>query len=124
MQVKRYAPAIGWAILIFVLSVLPGRKLPKVGLNWIEFDKVAHFGVYFLLAVAIGWSLKRGRILKAGQVVWIILICTGYGVLLEVFQHSFLSDRYFELPDMVANAAGSILGGLFVYFLFKKNVIQ
>jgi VanZ family protein len=35
-------------------------------------------------------------------------------------QYFFLSDRFFEIPDIIANIIGSIAGTVFVYLFLKR----
>ncbi len=117
---KQFVPALGWSLLILILSILPGSAIPKVGLTWLELDKAGHFAVYFILAIAIGWSF-RGKIrLAFSDLAMISIVCSLYGMALEGIQYIFLSDRFFEIPDIIANISGSFLGAVFVYLFFDK----
>ena len=114
--------ALVWALVILILSVVPGETLPKVG--WravIHFDKIAHAVVYAILALAMSWSIMKRKQFSIKTAAVIVLICSLYGILLEMVQHSFLSDRFFEIPDIIANIIGSIIGAGFVFFITNKN---
>lgn len=68
-------------------------------------DKIGHFIAYGVL----GWLTSRA-LLKRGiynrKILWLSagLIC-GYGALMEFIQWAFFPNRFFEVWDMVANAA-------------------
>ena len=123
---KRFLPAVIWSLVILLLSILPGSSLPKVGWkSFLEFDKIAHAGVYFVLVVITAMSLKasiKARLVK--NLALVVLVCSLYGILLEVIQYIFLSDRFFEIPDIIANISGSILGSIIVYLILKRKAYE
>ena len=86
-----------------------------------QIDKVAHFGLYFVLAALLtrgfGQVSERSNV-KTGTLI--IIICAIYGIALEAVQYYFLSDRSFEIPDIIANISGSIAGTVFVYLFLKR----
>lgn len=89
---------------------------------FIHLDKVAHFAVYGVLAglLVLNQSKTMGGLFGIRDLVYIILICTIYGAILEAMQYFFLSDRFFEIPDIIANIIGSIAGTVFVYLFLKR----
>jgi VanZ family protein len=122
MQIKTWrgskALAIFWILLISILCFLPGSSLPKAGwLDQISFDKWVHFGLFAVLLFL--WRFH----FPAGKSFYFILfgcaIVYGFGV--EVIQHYFISNRSFDLYDVVADLVGSIAGLWFWSWLYKKN---
>ncbi|MCB0689394.1 MAG: VanZ family protein, partial [Saprospiraceae bacterium] len=105
-----------WSLLILALSMMPGTSIPKVGWQiFIQWDKLAHFLLYAVLAIFLS-NLIAGR---RGRIIWqdlfmVIAICSIYGATMEAMQYYFLSDRFFEIPDIIANIIGSIAGSVFV----------
>ena len=83
-------------------------------------DKLAHISIYFVLALSIGWGLRKGRSFSMRKMVLTIGFCGLYGLLMELIQLGFLSERSFEIHDIIANIIGSIIGGAFVYLMFNK----
>ncbi len=117
------ALVIIWAVVILILSMAPGESIPKLGWKMIfQVDKLAHFGVYFILSALATWSEggHKTRIVLRDLVV-IASVCSLYGLILEAMQYFFLSDRYFEIPDLIANIIGSIAGTVVVFLLLKKE---
>ena len=96
-----FVAAIVCAIVIAFLSLLPGDELPSQNLN----DKLNHviaYGVLTGLAV-VGrgsWSL-----------LWVMVLATGYGALLEVLQGVMPYGRSASTLDALANTAGVFIGG-------------
>ena len=101
---------------------MPGKAIPKVGWKiFIQWDKVAHFSLYGLLAMILALRLvKKKSDLTTTDVIIVATICSIYGAILEAIQYFFLSDRFFEIPDIIANIIGSIAGSVFVYLFLKR----
>ncbi|MEZ4988491.1 MAG: VanZ family protein [Saprospiraceae bacterium] len=106
-----------WAIIIFVLSTLPGKQLPQV--TWLSSpDKWAHAFVYGVLATGIllSWSPNL-HLKKRYQLAF--LLASLYGISMEIVQFTFFPGRYFEVWDIVANITGA-----FVALLFSNKFIN
>jgi VanZ family protein len=90
---------------------MPGRDLPSVTL-W-EFDKVAHFGVYFILSGLMLWGWQKQNSIswfKRNAFLKILLITFSYGFAVEVLQELLTADRHFDIYDAVANSTGAVVG--------------
>ncbi len=44
----------------------------------------------------------------------IVILAVAYGIAIEFIQGAFIPMRSFSLADMVADALGSVVGGVFV----------
>lgn len=105
-----------WAIVIAFASLMSPSNMPKVGFSF--FDKIAHFGVYFILVITLIWAFLKKNTKKAisSTTLFIIIASTVmYGVLMEILQYTISTGRNFEIPDIIAN----IVGCLFGVFLYK-----
>ena len=101
-----WGPVIGWAAVIFALSSLPGgmmaADLPGV-------DKLAHAGVFAVLALVILRALGKVTRWRASRCVACAIICVAaYGALDELHQW-FTPQRSVELLDVVADVTGGAL---------------
>lgn len=103
---KKYILPVSWTLLIFILSSIPGNKLPY--LPFYGFDKLTHFLEYFILGFL--WFRALGR-----KVIYIVLLGIAYGVLDEVHQ-IFVSNREFSMLDMTFDSLGIISGVLWQLF--------
>ena len=115
---KAFIPAIIWATVILILSGAPSQNLPQINLGSLfEADKIAHFGVYFILSSCLLWAFfKQKR--WSGQFIFLaILISSSYGILMELAQYLIFPGRYFEFFDIVANIIGSIGSLIFLKFI-------
>jgi VanZ family protein len=129
---NNYTPAIGWGLFIFLLSVIPGKDIPKIESPWdlIKMDKFVHMTLYGILV----WQILRGyrnevqkkfnatdvkHFLVIGSIV--VLGACAYGFTLEVIQENFCKDRGFEWYDGIANTIGAFVSSVFFYFLHRKR---
>lgn len=100
-----------WGGWITFLSLLPGKTLQAFEISdWFAADKLAHVLVYGIWAA---WWFRWKRCLSTGNsrtalfsgLLWM----GGYGALMEGIQWAMHADRYFEVPDIVANIIGILL---------------
>ena len=105
-----------WILLIFVFSTVlkPNISIEK-NILFPHADKLAHFVMYFILQLLLMYQYEN-RICKRKELKIFISVCT-YGILLEVFQHLFLADRFYEIFDIIANITGAFSGMLFFHFI-------
>ncbi|MEO1436683.1 MAG: VanZ family protein [Bacteroidota bacterium] len=119
---KYFWPAGIWASIIFGLSVMPGTSLPKFTLmDFLQPDKVGHLVVYAMLVFLILWGFKR-RDKKwpvKKQRIRVLVYSILYGIAIECIQQ-FLTDRHFDVLDIIANIIGCSLGITIVYFINRK----
>lgn len=135
-NIKFYAPAIGWGIFVFTLSVWPGKDFPQIP-NWTDLfsvDKLVHMLFYGIMAALIlrGWfqsekakknegltTKKDNNLLILGLMV--AAFCSAFGWCIELIQENFCEDRLFELLDGVANTIGACVGTFLVIQFTKKR---
>ena len=88
-----------------------GKKTGK-GIPIPNVDKVAHFGLYFILTMLFAYWIGQSR--RTGQAVLLaIIVCGLYGIFDEVTQ-AFVPSREPSLFDYLANCTG-IIGGVICY---------
>lgn len=98
------------AMLVGVVSLLPARGTPGGDIADLgeALATVGHLAAYAVLgfgfAMALPPSASRPRL-----GVLVVAILSAYGVLLEVAQLA-LGSRSFQWQDVLANAAGTVLG--------------
>jgi VanZ family protein len=122
MRIKYLWPAIGWSLIILVLTLTPGEKLPEVGI--FQIDKFVHFFVFGLLMILSSYGLKKiftTTHFRANPVLVGSLYSIGLGITVEILQ-LFVPNRSFSLADIVANTIGVGLGYLIFRFLSNRNV--
>jgi VanZ family protein len=109
-----WGPPAGAALLIFILSSVPGDSLPEHPYLLSSFIHVLEFGIlaYFLARAIMTQSLADGRIKAA---IWTVLICSAYGLFDEARQF-LVPNRVFDLYDVLADGMGAVAGTV-IYML-------
>jgi VanZ family protein len=102
-----------------ILFFLPGSALPQSSfLDNVHFDKVVHIGLFAILIFL--WSSAFQLRLPAG--FWLVLLAAfAYGLSVEIIQGVWIPNRSFDLFDLAADMAGSGLGLLFWFWVYRKK---
>ncbi|MCF8244381.1 MAG: VanZ family protein [Saprospiraceae bacterium] len=115
---KPFVPVILWAIIILILSTMPGVQLPT---TIIATDKLGHFAIYGIFNWLAIKGLASSDNLTSKSVLIATLVVTSYGVLMELVQWGFFPNRFLEVWDMVANFIGAVLVYIIFNFHFTKK---
>lgn len=112
------------AVIFYGTCLMNTGDIPKIE-SPVPLDKIAHFGMFFLLAAINSYEydrLYKGNPQKTKWLLWGLLIPIIYGGIIELLQKSYFK-RDAEWGDFVADALGAICGMLLViYFLkIRKN---
>lgn len=107
---KYFIPALIWAIVILVLSLISANKIPHFAWSdFIALDKVAHIGMYFVFALLLNAGFYcSGR--KERRVREYVLFGALFGLIVEGLQYVSHTGRHFEWADVAANTLGMYLG--------------
>ena len=82
-------------------------------------DKYVHFTFYFVFVVVWFLFSKPNKITR--KIQWIVLLSAiSYGILMEICQGIFTSNRAPDVLDVIANSLGAITGLLFITMILKK----
>jgi hypothetical protein len=102
--------ACAWALLIFVLSSIPGAAFPASKL--FSYDKLLHAGVYAVLGAFCFMAIPRRWSQKTSVLVVISgALTTLYGFTDE-FHQIFVPGRSSDLRDVLADCLGGFVGAL------------
>ena len=117
------APALIWAATIFVLSSIPGDRLPEIVFH--VWDKLLHATVFFMLCLLLHRALRsqmRFPRLQLFALVSALFLTVLYGGIDEFHQH-FVPGRRMDLLDLVADATGGLVYAVSVtgWKLFGKS---
>lgn len=119
---KLFFISLIWAILIFILSAIPGGALPKNPIFFIpNLDKIVHAALYFPLAFFLGaeFDLSKKNMIRLAGPLLTMLIVALYGWLIEFLQESIFINRSSDIIDLLADMIGG-LAGLTIYYLFFR----
>jgi VanZ family protein len=110
-----------WAGIIFLLILMPGQEMPKMGEDLFNFDKFAHLGVFGILSffMILGFSKQNTYPgLKSNPIRYALIISTLYASILELGQ-SLIPDRYANYYDMTFNLLGVFIGAIIFLLIYK-----
>lgn len=124
MKILNYWKPVLVALVILYGSLTSSANISKV--NFLHFnnaDKFIHAVLYFTLALSFITALYKNTKLKKFDLYLLsFLLVKSYGILMEVFQYSFTTDRSPELLDLLANFTGIILA-MAIFAAIKNNRI-
>jgi len=104
-RIVRWAPAVLWMAVIFILSAQPGLAVSHDPAVELPIRRVAHASVFALLTLLIAYAVRAGqahrRLLAAGVLAAI------YGLTDELHQAT-VPTRYFELEDIAFDSLGAV----------------
>lgn len=110
---KFYVPAILWALIVIVLSVSPGSNLPPLEfLGFVRIDLIAHFVMYFIFSFLIFYGIRKSSAsypMNNKSLLFTLCVPIIFGIVMELLQHNFITERYFDIMDIFANIIGSIV---------------
>ncbi|SHF79601.1 VanZ like family protein [Mariniphaga anaerophila] len=106
-------PLIWLAIICYGLFV-PANDLPKKPfLSIPHFDKLVHFGLFFMFCLLLFVPFKK---LKTKYLFYAPAISLLFAAILEGTQHMISASRSSNLYDFIANSAGIFAAAFFFYF--------
>jgi VanZ family protein len=122
--IKEYFKVSIWSVIVLYISLTPANKIPKTNLFTINnFDKVVHFGMYFILSAIICKILLARNINKTTLFLITVFISVILGGLLEIIQGILPINRSCSMGDFIANSIGGIAGTLaYIYMPDKYSV--
>ncbi len=112
MKIKYFWKPIACLILVAVLSLIPGNKLPHPKYIIPHFDKLVHAGMYFTLCI---FAIAPFAKVRVGKGYWAAFITSiAFGGIFEILQETITVNRSGNLYDFIANTCGALLA-LFAY---------
>lgn len=125
MRVKYYFPGILWALIIAVLTGIPGNFIPPVA-DWVSLfspDKIVHIGMFGVFTCLMLWGKQKQAVPKSSSNsnFWIIGLALVLAMATELMQKYLVINRNGNVYDFIADAVGIAAGYiLFRYFRAKK----
>ncbi len=114
------------ALLLLFLSLTNPGRFGQVNLASLpNFDKIVHFGMYFLMMSVIILE-HRKNIRNPANLFLLALIPLSYGILIEILQATLTSTRSGDFIDALFDAAG-ILVSVLLWLIFgpvRKETVR
>lgn len=95
--------------VVLVLTFLPSKSIPEWDL-FPGFDKLVHVCMYFGVTIMASWTFHAEEKLK--RIIYIVLLATLWGLLMEFMQLFMDAGRAFEWMDELSNSAGVVTGAV------------
>lgn len=126
---QNYWPGTIWAIIILLLTGLPGSYFPRVVSfwEWLTPDKIVHIGIFAVFTFLILWGYRtqyyesNKRLLFSATVLVIGVL---FGALTEIFQATVFIGRHGSFYDFLADSIGSLIGILFFTGFCRKKTTK
>lgn len=98
-------PSLIWILLIWTLSSLPSQNLPSVKI--LGFDKLAHFGIYFVWGLLVNLWLGSQRY-RVERILFIYCLMFLIAAADEAHQR-YIPGRTVVVYDLIANSLGLLV---------------
>lgn len=123
MARKKFIPSL-WTVITIALLCLPGSALPSGGLfNIPQLDKVAH--IILFGGIVLLWGLHFTQTSTGSKPArswaWLVVGNIVLGVILEFIQRDYIPNRSFDVGDILADAAGSVLVFIILVLWLKRH---
>ena len=103
---------------------MPAKEIPSASFYFKGMDKLVHFAMYLFLVYFWIAGMKRQNIsppLRKKAFYLAVLGAFILGVFMEIIQHFYIKNRYFETLDLIANGIGCIFGVFLFRIIFKNS---
>lgn len=114
--------AIVWTLFIIYACLTKAADIPQA--FWLDIpnkDKIVHFAFYFVFTLLWVRVIGQNRRFTSKQIrLYIFLSAVVFGILIEVCQGLFTTERSPDVLDALANTSGSALS-VFVLWLLEKR---
>lgn len=115
MVLKIFIKPLIWLALICYGLFVPANGLPKKPfLSIPHFDKLVHFGLFFVFCLLLFVPFKK---LKLNHYFYAPAVSLLFAAILEAAQHIVSTSRSSNFYDFLANSAG-IVAATFFFYLF------
>ena len=113
-----FIPAVLTAIVIAIASLWENPQIPPaVTIS----DKWAHGVLYAVLAISMIAAVSRDARTRVLPYIYVCVIATSYGALMEILQRFCTLTRSGEMADLYADAIGAIIGAAVIAILSIIN---
>lgn len=126
MWFRRLWPALLWALVILVLTGIPGSYIPQVKSfwEWLSYDKLVHFFIFGVLSYLLLNGFREQYLngnFRLMYTIVLILLSMAYGLLTEVLQVKVFVGRDGNIYDFLADSIGVLIGWLAFYLWHRKK---
>lgn len=116
----------GWLAFITYSSLasFSGIDTDSLGFDIPHGDKIVHF-IFYSMAAFLGvfyfWEQRKWAVELRSSLVLTFFLTLVFGIIIEIIQYSFTTDRQGDPFDVLANGIGSLWGIFIANFVFSKG---
>lgn len=127
MIIRKLWPSLVWALLILILTGVPGNYIPEVATfrDWLTYDKLVHIFIFGTLSFLLFFNFREQYFASKKRyrlVIAIVFLTLAYGLLTEVLQDTVFVGRDGNMFDFIADGLGAFTGWLVFSFIFRKKI--
>jgi VanZ family protein len=120
-----FIPAFIWFIIANILFLMPGSDVPTISfLDEIYFDKWVHAGLFCGLTFLTAYPFIISQRWTKKLLIKISIAFALYGVLIEIMQKYWATQRDFDVLDMIADATGCFLGYIITNWFIRRRLAK
>jgi len=114
-MIRRLWPAMAWAIIILILTGLPGNYFPEVKSfwDWLSPDKAVHVFIFGVQVYLVFYGLKPQYLPRKQRYVFVVIATVAsvlFGLTTELLQRYVFVGRDGNTFDFLADAVGVFFG--------------
>ena len=122
MRKLYFGAAALWTVFVAVCCLVSMHNFDEVPVQDGYTDKYVHCIFYFIFTVLWYLSIKRDNPeSNKKQRLIVFLMAVVFGIIIELCQQFFTTDRSADITDVAANTTGSALAILVLWLLSKRN---
>lgn len=118
--------AMGWAIMIGIIMLIPGNVIPKVP-EWsdlLTWDKLVHITLFLILVILTANAFRRRQQFPPtrfnGFPLWALLLGIVFGGCLEILQAMLPIGRSGNIFDLIADSIGCVAGSVISQYMARR----
>ncbi|WP_337069538.1 VanZ family protein [Pontibacter sp. 13R65] len=113
-----------WAAVILITTLLPNTSAPATSVRELfSFDSFAHIFLFsvltFLMIVGLRKQYTNTR-LRHYAIRYSLLICTLYGIAIELLQEFIIYGRQGDIIDVLSNTIGCLSGIVLFKWIYQQ----
>lgn len=124
---RGFVPGLFWAIVILLLTGLPGSVFPRVVTfwDWLTPDKIVHVIIFGIFTFLMIWGYRAQYLMNQHRLKYLlttIVIGVLFGALTEYLQKVLFVGRCGNIFDFCADVVGCVLGLIVFWAFYRKKI--
>jgi VanZ family protein len=117
---KLYYKVVIWSFVIAYLCFAPSDEFKRVHITIPHFDKVVHFGMFFILGLLISAISHKRNNLFNSKILPVFAVI--YGGVIEIIQYNYIQSRSGDWIDWLFDIMGLLIA--IKIFIYSPKIIK